>query len=75
MNESRIQSEVQSLWAYAEFLVWVDGVDTGFIENDEAEELLAQTYECYDASEAVRLLWRNDTLYTMFIMSRVDGGF
>lgn len=72
MIERQIQSETRALLAYCAFLVWVDGVDTGFIDNEAAEEMLAETYECHDASTAVKLLWRNEALYNLFLMS--EGG-
>lgn len=69
MIEKQIQSETRALWAYVNFLVWVDGVDTGFVDNAVAEDMLAETYECHNASTAVKLLWRNEALYNLFLLT------
>lgn len=68
--EAQFQYEIPELIQYAEFLVWVEAVDTGFIENAVADAVLEVTYREHNATEAVGLLWRSEALYQLFLASR-----
>lgn len=60
-------NQIHEMLMYAEFVVWIDEVDTGHIEHSEAEEILAVAYETWNATEAVKVLQESPSLYALYL--------
>lgn len=58
--------EIDELLDYAEFLVWVDEVDTGMVAHAAAEDLIGYYYAQTNATEAVKGLWHSSHLFSLY---------
>ena len=68
-------NQIQDMWDFAEYLVWLSEVETGFVSHEEAEETMDGYWRMcycgpergYDHRTAERAVATSPGLYQMFL--------